>query len=444
MKSSPVGGDATALLDNITILPIASGTAPFVTPDGNPTAVLTSVGGSASFYGRAVGYPTLTYQWLVNGSPISGANQPTLTLNNVQKSDDADYSLVISNSFGSATTTVAHLTVYEAFRGLFNTGVDDNGLILADSTTDPHYQLIVNPDTGTTGALVEDSVSYPITGTWLVDSPTSKWIGPQLNTSNSAAGTFTYRTLINLTGRDPSKLIIVGQWASDNYGLDIQVNGNSTANAYSSSFAAYTTFTIYGTNTGLNWVAGTNTLDFVVKNDALGYTGLRVEFTLSNLPIPPGTAPIIATQPVGRTAIVGDTVTLTAAAWGSATLKYQWQKGGVAIAGQTGLTLTLANVTAADSGSYSVLVTNSAGSAASSPAMLTVLPTPTFAYLTNGLVLHLRFDGNYADSSGHGNDASAPAGDVPFVTGDGPRGLHRHHARQLLPGGHQQLRRPPV
>jgi hypothetical protein len=52
------------------------------------------------------------------------------------------------------------------------------------------------------------------------------------------------------------------------------------------------------------------------------------------------------------------------------------------------------------------------------------MPPPTFANLTNDLVLHLRFDGNYSDTSGGGNDAAALAGSPPFLAGKLGQGVH--------------------
>lgn len=57
------------------------------------------------------------YQWrrngtnLVDGGNISGAQSPTLLLNNVLKPDEGNYTVVISNSSGSVTSIVASLTV---------------------------------------------------------------------------------------------------------------------------------------------------------------------------------------------------------------------------------------------------------------------------------------------------------------------------------------------
>lgn len=369
VKSNPVAGDTTAVLDDVAVVNIAPGTAPFVTR--NPQPVLASVADSVTFWAQGVGSPPLALQWLKNGAVVPGATAEFLTLNDIQKAADADYSLIITNNSGSVTSAVAHLTVYEPIPDLYNTGVDNNHVGLADNSTDPHYQLIVNPDTGTNTAIVEDSTVYPIsTATWMVDTATSRWIGPEFNTGSSAGGNYVYRTVIDLTNRDPSTLVINGQWASDNTGSDIQVNGHSTGNPQCLTFASFTAFNIYGTN-GL-FVAGTNNIDFLVNNSGVGYTGLRVEIIRSNVKIPAGIAPTILTPPVGQTATVGDTVTFAATAQGTAPLSYQWEKNGVAIPDQTTLSLTLANVTAADSGFYSILVSNSAGSTNSSAAALNV------------------------------------------------------------------------
>jgi hypothetical protein len=371
IKSNPQGGDTTALIDNVAILAIPAGTAPFVAR--NPAALTANVNESPTLSVQAIGSLPLTYQWLKNGAAINGADSPSFTLNVIQKPDEADYSVKVSNTSGSVTSAVAHVTVFEPIPDLFNSGVDDSRTALADGLTDPHYELIVNPDTNSTSAIVEDSTVFPIVGgTWLFDTTSSKWIGPQFNTVASAIGFYTYRTKINLTDRDPKTVVIMGQWSADNAGREIRVNGVSVGAPEAPAFNAYTPFTIYGTNA--NFVAGTNTIDFVVENVAtIGYTGLRLEFIRSNVRIPPGVLPVILSQPVDQTVAVGDSATFTTkGAQGSAPLSYQWNKNGAPIGGQTTLTLTLTNVTTADAGSYTVTASNPAGSATSNPAKLAV------------------------------------------------------------------------
>lgn len=374
VKSNPLGGDSTALIDNVAFVPVAAGTAPFVTR--NPAAQVVSVGDSATLAVQVIGSLPLSYQWLKNGTAISGATSPALTLSNLQTPDAGDYSVTATNSAGAVTSAVAHLTVFEPIPDLFNTGVDSNGVALADGLADPHYTLIQNPDTNSTYALVEDSTVFPIvSGPWVADTALSKWIGPQFNTSASATGYYAYRVVINLTNRDPKTVVILGRWATDNTGRDIQVNGvSSGVPENTAQFAAWTPFAIYGTN--VNFVAGTNTIDFIVDNqDVIGYTGLRAEIH-SNVKIPPGVAPEFSLQPVGQTVAIGDTVTFTGFAHGTGPLSYSWHKNGLPIAGQTGLSLTLANVTTADSGNYTLSVSNSAGTTVSQPAQLNVAYRP--------------------------------------------------------------------
>ncbi|MEO6034369.1 MAG: hypothetical protein ABIQ35_03855, partial [Verrucomicrobiota bacterium] len=76
------------------------------------------------------------------------------------------------------------------------------------------------------------------------------------------------------------------------------------------------------------------------------------------------------------------------------------------IAGQTNSSLTVSNVYYGSADTYTVTATNPFGSATSSGATITVNYPPTFANLTNGLVLHLTFDTDYSDSSGHANNGT--------------------------------------
>lgn len=85
------------------------------------------------------------------------------------------------------------------------------------------------------------------------------------------------------------------------------------------------------------------------------------------------TAPAIKTQPHDQTVIAGQTANFSVKATGKSPLSYQWQKNGSAISGATAANYTTPATTLADSGTqFSVVVTNSLGSATSSNATLTV------------------------------------------------------------------------
>ncbi len=107
----------------------------------------------------------------------------------------------------------------------------------------------------------------------------------------------------------------------------------------------------------------------------------RVQFTAA-------TAPSISTQPANVTVAAGQVASFSVAASGSAPLAYQWQRNGANIAGATspGYSLTTG---AADNGAvFRAVVSNSAGSATSNSATLTVLsnnpPTGTITAPANG------------------------------------------------------------
>lgn len=90
----------------------------------------------------------------------------------------------------------------------------------------------------------------------------------------------------------------------------------------------------------------------------------------------PSSAPIITSQPVSLTNVAGSTATFAVSASGDPAPVYQWLKGNAPITGATSATLTFVNVSTTNAGSYSVVVTNSAGGATSAVATLTVLVPP--------------------------------------------------------------------
>jgi Immunoglobulin I-set domain/Viral BACON domain/Immunoglobulin domain len=90
---------------------------------------------------------------------------------------------------------------------------------------------------------------------------------------------------------------------------------------------------------------------------------------------PPG----ITTQPADRTVLDGDTALFTVQVTGGMPLYYQWQCNGTNVmdagdfTGAATANLTVSNVSPADVGAYSVVITNAAGSTTSSNAMLSIM-----------------------------------------------------------------------
>ena len=83
-------------------------------------------------------------------------------------------------------------------------------------------------------------------------------------------------------------------------------------------------------------------------------------------------APQIVGQPATQNVVVGSTAVFVATVSGTPPFSYQWRRNGVAIPGANTATLSIANVTAADAGSYTLAVSNRAGTTTSDPATLGV------------------------------------------------------------------------
>ena len=106
-----------------------------------------------------------------------------------------------------------------------------------------------------------------------------------------------------------------------------------------------------------------------------GFAGARGDVSLTiRLPIA-ATAPIITSQPADWTTPdgAGSNVVFAVSVTGSFPITFQWQKDGENIEDATHAIYAIQNPSFDDAGEYRVIVSNSAGSIASSPGILTVL-----------------------------------------------------------------------
>jgi hypothetical protein len=212
--------------------------------------------------------------------------------------------------YAGLSLSVALLTpglVAAASVGVFNTGVDTAGNVLQGGTLgDPHFTLVSAPSGVDPQLKIWSAASgFPVApfGPWLGDDTRSRWIGLDAMYSDgpphapTGGGTYVFRTTFDLTGFDPASAAISGRWGADNRG-SILLNGASTggSNDTGLAFFALTDFSI-----DRGFVAGLNTLDFVVDNtyspdtDVYNPVGLRVEFTgasATEVPEPPA-APLV-------------------------------------------------------------------------------------------------------------------------------------------------------
>jgi hypothetical protein len=128
---------------------------------------------------------------------------------------------------------------------------------------------------------------------WLTNDTNSKWIGPTTTGSaNSTIGTYTYRTLFDLTAVVTNQLKVCFRIAADNALLAARLNGTNlnlsggTYNQWLPTNAA--TNVLLGFQLTNGCLAGINTMEFDVSNGTSGGsnpTGFRAEFMVEqNIP----------------------------------------------------------------------------------------------------------------------------------------------------------------
>jgi hypothetical protein len=126
---------------------------------------------------------------------------------------------------------------------------------------------------------------------------------------------------------------------------------------------------------GLSSVLPTVSVDFdnIPRPQGAGIDLGAFEF-VSGSPPPPPLPPSIVTQPVNQTVNAGQTATFSVTASGTALLSYQWQKNGANISSAVSSSYTTPPTAAGDNAAaFRCVVSNSAGTATSNSATLTVI-----------------------------------------------------------------------
>jgi endonuclease/exonuclease/phosphatase family metal-dependent hydrolase len=154
-------------------------------------------------------------------------------------------------------------------------------------------------------------------------------------------------------------------------------------------------------------------------NDSGNDAGIAVDDLTISFQAASGSPPVITLQPRSQAAGEGGFAIFSADATGSPAPNFQWQFNNANLAGQTGSTLALNNLTTNQTGSYSVIVTNSAGATNSSSAALIVTPVSFDA--TNGGIRILQYNvaGNgVADWSTNTAQARAIGRELKYLNPD--------------------------
>ncbi|HTI98108.1 MAG TPA: LamG-like jellyroll fold domain-containing protein [Dongiaceae bacterium] len=439
---------------------------------------------SASFSVLAGGSSPLSYQWLYNKGDIAGQTATNLTLTNLQLGQTGDYSVRITNPQGSITSSVATLTVVAAPTSPYAAAVLADSPIgywrLGETSGATAYDYVG----GHSGVYTEVTLGMPgysatdtnlAAGVGLAATPSlvggingidfatnagvpsftiEAWVkagaqssdscvitkgtgagGEQFNLDYGSGGSF--RFFVRDAGGGAhlcnSSIAPDGNWHyltavcdGPNQTLTLYIDANQAAQTTISGGikAAAQPMTIGCRQSGTTAydLQMSGTVDEVaVYNTALASDAIVTHFTARYVA---NSKPVIVTPPQPLTNYVGLASTFTVEAGGPDPLSYQWQTNGVNIDGATAATLLLNPLDYSMAGNYRVIVMNDSGAVTSAVVALTVLAPPTNLDLSAGLVLHLPFDGNYADISGHDNNGTN-VGATTFDTGKiGSGALH--------------------
>jgi autotransporter-associated beta strand protein len=109
ITGDPASASHQLIIDNVFVAQ-GAGTPPSIT--GQPQSRTNAVGTMASFSVTAGGLAPFSYQWYFNtNTALTAATNSLLVLNDLQATSAGTYSVVVSNSINSATSSIATLTL---------------------------------------------------------------------------------------------------------------------------------------------------------------------------------------------------------------------------------------------------------------------------------------------------------------------------------------------
>jgi probable HAF family extracellular repeat protein len=347
------------------------------------------------------GTAPFTYQWYHAGTLLTGAISQNYTIPSPQAADAGAYSVVVTNAYGSVTSTgsltVILLPVITSepvpVTQVVNKPTSFKVTATGTATLTYQWQESINgggfsnltntpPFSGvTTSILAISNATLAMNGTKyqvVVNNPSGV-----ANTSTSA--------LLN-TGTAPTIITPPGNQTinqNSNTTLSVTANGSATLNYEWTLGSSATILSTNSTYTITNAQAANAGKYSVVVSSPYGVATASANLTVINLPT-------IVTQPGNLTIIAGKPATFKVVAGGTPTLTYQWQAfvsgnwttltNNATVSGVTTSTLTIPVTSLSMNGTqYRAIVNNGASPAVpatSNAVLLNVGIPPTIASLT--------------------------------------------------------------
>lgn len=460
-----------AVTSSIVALTVVSGPPVIVKA---PEPVSRYAGARATFTVTAVGSGPLSYQWNLNGVPITGATSPVYTLSDLGPGDVGTYSVLVSNPYGSTnvSATLTLLTPSKLATAIiernpigywrmdetigtvaYDSWGERNGTYGAGITNNvpgPEPPALKGFDPGNKAYAFDGSRGYvdvPAFGQIAGSMTIIAWIKPDAVQVDYTGLVFTRGgggTVCGLDYTRGSQLGYTWNDAPQSYNWDSGLYPTPDRWNFVALVVEPTQATLYlddgsGLWSSVNYLNhGTATWNAVRFGHDTGGPGARyfkgsmddvavydhalteseikiirdagVDGTLVVTPV------AIVEQPKGQTIMAGNSYVLQAKVVGTPPLAFQWKKNGQDIPGAVRSSLVFDSATESDTGTYQLFVTQGTTTISTTPVTLTVKPVPSYVDLSEGLVLHLKFDGDYKDSSGRNNNGE-PRGVPEIVSG---------------------------
>jgi hypothetical protein len=343
-----------------------------VTVTVNPGTAITTqpqsqslcAGGNLNLSVSATG-SSLTYQWYKNNTLIAGATASSYSITGITTNDAGNYTVIVTGACGNVTSSTAVVSV-GATLSITNQPQSQTiceGLPLTLSVlangTGISYQWRFN---GT-------NISGATNSSYTISNPTGTNSGSYTVVLTNSCGTITSQTAVvtvnpgtAITTQPQSQSLCAG----GNLNLSVSATGSSL------------TYQWYKNNTLIaGATASSYSITGITTNDAGNYTvivtGACGNVTSSTAVVSVGATLSITNQPQSQTICEGLPLTLSVSANGTG-ISYQWRFNGTNISGATNSSYTISNPTGTNSGSYTVVLTNSCGTITSQTAVVTVNP----------------------------------------------------------------------
>ena len=326
-----------------------------------------TVGDPVVFSVVASGSAPISYQWQLGGADVVGATAATYQIASAQASDEGSYTVIVTNPVGTETSSAAALSLSAA--PTVNVGPADVAVVVGEQAT-------LSVDASGTGTL---NHQWRFNGVDIVGETQPSFA--LFNVGPENVGAYTV-VVSNEAGS------VISTAAQISVEVPFAIVEEPISQALASGSTAL--FSVRASGSGpftYQWrvndadlpgaIDPTLALPNVQSANEGSYSVLVTDSTAQQLVsqgaiLSVSSLPVISVQPLGGVVFAGQDVTLTVGAAGSGVLQYQWSLDGEPLVGAVEASLTLGNIGLQGAGSYSVTVSNTAGSVGSELAILTV------------------------------------------------------------------------